>query len=208
MNFEDLIAKLKQQRALIVHCSRPGQGDKSPGTPLFPEDLLKAMKICAEQNKELCCSVIWPEHIETFGDVGIVLKPRSTASVTMICTTDGGAHIDRNTGRLVGSGLPFGSQAVADTFANATKYNEWNVQYADTIGVFVKSRNQPLEVATLTDPTQLHGYDPILGTNKFVGSRYVEISEIAIHFPRIPIYTIEGGEIVDLHAGIASPYAA
>lgn len=75
MNYEDLIAKLRQQRALIVHCSRPGQGDKAPDTPLFPEDLSYAMKICAEQNKELCCSVVWPRHIETFGDVGIVLKP-------------------------------------------------------------------------------------------------------------------------------------
>ncbi len=208
MNYEDLIAKLRQQRALIVHCSRPGQGDKAPDTPLFPEDLFYAIKICAEQNKELCCSVIWPGHMETFGDVGIVLKPRSIASVTMICTTDGGTHIDRNTGRRVGSGLPFGPQAVADTFENATGYNEWNVRDADTIGIFVKSRNQPLEVAALTDLTRLHGYAPVLDTNKFVGSRYVGVSEIADRFPRLPIYFLEGGEIVDLHGRIASPYAA
>ena len=208
MNYEDLMAKLRQQRVLIVHCSRPGQGDKAPDTPLFPEDLFNAMKICAEKNNELCCSVIWPEHIETFGDVGIVLKPRSTASVTMICTTDGGTYIDPNTDRRVGSGVPFGPQAVADTFENATGNNEWNLQDADTIGVFVKSRNQPLEVAALTDPTQLQDYAPVLGTNKFVGSRYVGISEIAALFRPLPIYTIEGGETVDLHARIAFPYAA
>lgn len=126
----------------------------------------------------------------------------------MICTTDGGTHIDPNTGRRVGSGVPFGPQAVADTFENATGYNEWNVQDADTIGIFVKSRNQPLEVAALTDLTQLHGYAPVLDTNKFVGSRYVGVSEIADHFPRLPIYLLEGGEIVDLHGRIASPYAA
>ena len=208
MNYEDLIVKLRRQNALIVHCSRPGQGDKVPGAPLFPDDLLKAMRICAEQNTELCCSVIWPEHTETFGDVGIVLKPRSTASITLICTTDGGTHADYDLDRRVGSGVAFGPQAVADTFANLTSYNEWNVQDADTIGVFVKSRNQPLEVAALIDPTQLDGYDPILGTKQFVGSRYVAISEIAAYFPQLPIYTIEGGKIVDLHAGIASPYTA
>ena len=207
MTYDDLIAELMRRKALIVHCSRPGQGDKAPDTPLFPKDMFTAMKICAEQNKELCCSVIWPEHIDTFGDVGIVLKPRSTASVTRICTTDGGTHIDPNTGYRVGSGAPFGPQAVADTFANATNYNEWNVQDAETIGVFVKSRNQPLEIATLIDPTQLHGYNPMLGTDKFVGSRYVTIPEIVAYFPRLPIYTFEAGEIVDLHAGIASPYA-
>ena len=207
MTYEELLVELNYRKALIVHCSRPGKGNEVLDDLFFPEDMTNAMEICANQKKELCCSVIWPGHIEVFGDIGIVLKPRSTASVTMICTTDGGSYVDQKTGRRVGSGEPFGRQAVADTFAKATDYNEWNVEDAVTIGVFVKSRNQLREVATPIDFPQIEGYDPSMGTERFVGSRYVELSEIAAAFPGLPIYTIEGGEIVDLCTGIASPYA-
>lgn len=207
MTYEELLAELKFRKALIVHCSRPGKGDEGLDAHLFPKDMTNAIEICANQKKELSCSVIWPGHIEVIGDIGIVLKPRSTDSVTMICTTDGGTFVDQETGRLVGSGEPFGRQAVVDTFEKKTGHNEWTVKDADTIGVFVKSRNQPLEVATLCDIEQVEEYDPGMGTGKIVGTRYVKLSEIADVFMDLPIYTIEGGEIVNLSTGIACPYA-
>ena len=81
MTDAELLTALEQRKALVIHCSRPGKGDEGINGLLFPEDLRKATDICANQSKELCCSVVWPGHTATFGDVGIILKPRSTASV-------------------------------------------------------------------------------------------------------------------------------
>lgn len=122
MTDAELLAALVDHKALIVHCSRTGKGDEALEGLFFPDDLRNAIDICAHQSKELCCSVIWPGHIKTFGAVGIILKPRSTRSITSICTTDGGTSVDPATGRRVGLGNPFSQQAVTDTFAKATNY--------------------------------------------------------------------------------------
>lgn len=206
MTYQELFAELVARKALIVHCSRTGKADEADGVLLFPHDLIKAIDLCRNHKTELCCSVIWPGHVETFGDVGIVLKPRLTESVTMICVTDGGTHVDPVTGKRVGMGEPFSEKAVADTFANATNYNEWNVEDAEIIGVFVKSRTSLPEVAALIDITQLEGYDSVMGIGTVIGTRYVKFSEIASAFHTLPIFTIEGGEIVDFHGIVASPY--
>src|SRR5262249_47278344 len=150
------------------HCSRPGKGDEGIGGLLFPNDLQNAIAICANESKELCCSVVWPEHIETFGAVGIILRPRSIASITSICAFDGGTHVDPETGKRVGKGSPFSRQGVSDTFAKATDYNEWNVQDADTIGIFVHPRD-PLVVAKKVSLKDVPGYEPGMGDREEVG---------------------------------------
>ena len=56
--------------------------------PLFPDDLKCANQICTSGRGDLSCSVIWPGHQETFGAVGIILTPRTTASITSVSPTD------------------------------------------------------------------------------------------------------------------------
>ena len=107
MTDQDLLAELVSRKALIVHCSRPGKGDEGANALLFPDDMMKAVNLCDTGKKEICCSVVWPGHVQTFGDVGIILKPRSTMAITMISTTDGGTSIDPISGRRVGLGVPF-----------------------------------------------------------------------------------------------------
>jgi hypothetical protein len=206
MTYAELLAELSSRKALIVHCSRPGKGDEGKDVVLFPQDMIDAVMLCDTGKTELCCSVIWPGHVETFGDLGILLKPRSTEAVTMICTIDGGTSVDPSTGRRVGAGVPFSDQAVAETFASPTNYNEWNIDDADTIGVFVSSRRQLPQVAALQDITKIAGYDPVMGTEPLIGHRWVEFSEIAAVFPDLPVFTIENGEIVDLTGASVSPY--
>jgi hypothetical protein len=202
MTYAELLEELVMREALIVHCSRPGKGDEGIDGLLFPEDLKRAIEICACQSKELCCSVVWPDHTKTFGAVGIVLKPRSTQSVTLISTTDGGTSVNPDTGRRDGLGFPFSEQAVADTFAKATDYNEWNVQDADTIGVFVHP-SEPWVVPKRIPLNQVPGYDPIMnafGMEDLVGSVMTTLSEIATLFPALPIYSLSGAGIVRLEA--------
>jgi hypothetical protein len=207
MNYDELMVELVTRKALIVHCSRPGKADLGSKGLLFPCDLHNANDICANQGKELCCSVIWPGHVETFGDIGIILKPRSTASVTSICTTDGGTWFDPGAGKRLGAGDPFSRQTVIDTFLKATTYNEWNVRNVDTIGIFVASEANTLQVAKAVDPTQIPGYDPSLDLGRQVVPCDVTLPEIAAAFPNLPIYTIKGADIVQILGGIASPYA-
>lgn len=206
MTDAELIDELINRKALIVHCSRPGKGDEGINELLFPADLTNAIHICANQSKELCCSVIWPGHVETFGDVGIILKPRSTASITLISNTDGGTRVDPATGKRVGIGEQFSPRAVMDTFANAADYNEWNVQDADTVGIFMKLPPPVPQVAKIVDITQIEGYDPTMGTDPMVLPVNITLAEIRAAFPKLPVFTIEGGDIVEICGATANPY--
>lgn len=206
MGVAKLLAELTDRKALIVHCSRIGKGDEGADALLFPDDMKEAIRLCNVEKKEICCSVIWPDHIKTFGDIGIVLKPRSTASVTMICTVDGGTYTDPSTGRRVGAGDPFSQQGVVDTFKSSTGYNEWNIDDADTVGIFVKNPSFSATVAAWIDPTQLAEYDPVMGEDHFIGSYIVKFKEIAAAFPSLPILTLWNGAIVDHQGKIVSPY--
>jgi hypothetical protein len=199
MTDAELIAELQHHKALIVHCSRTGKGDETIGGLFYPDDLKHAIRICST-GTELCCSVIWPGHVETFGPIGIILKPRSTASVTSICFEDAGSHVDPTTGKRAGLGVPFSSQAVLDTFANATGYNEWNVGHADTIGVFMHP-SDPWYVARPIKLSDVPGFDPAMGDGAMVGAVSVALPEIMAAFPSLPLYSFSGGEIVKVKPG-------
>ena len=194
MTDAELFAGLQQHKALIVHCSRTGKGDEAIGGLFYPDDLKQAIGICST-GTELCCSVIWPGHVETFGPIGIILRPRSMASITLICFKDAGSYFDRATGRQVGFGVPFSGQAVQDTFANATGYNEWNVAHADTIGLFVHP-SDPWDVARPVKLSEVPGFDPSLDDIAIVGAVTVTLRQIMADFPGLPIYSLHDGEIV------------
>lgn len=201
MTDAEFLAELAEREALIVHCSRPGKGDEGIGGLMFPCDLKNAIDICANKSTELCCSVIWPGHVETFGGVGIVMKPRSTASVTSICTTDSGSRVNPATGKRTSAGSPFCRQAVMDTFTRATSYNEWNVENADTIGIFLHP-SEPWEVGRRVPITKVPGYDPAMANlfpnEEVVSSVLLNLQSVTSHFPNLPIYSLTTSGIIRL----------
>lgn len=199
MTDEEFLGELAKRNALIVHCSRPGKGDEGIDGLLFPQDLQNAIDICANQSTELCCSVVWPGHTETFGAIGIILKPRSTASVTLICTTDGGTSINPQTGRRDGAGTKFSAQAVLDTFANPAGYNEWNVQDAETIGIFVHPSDPP-EVAQRVPMNAIPGCPSDMEADEVVVPVRINASQIKQHFNGLPLYTLSNTGIMRLDA--------
>ncbi len=199
MNYAELLAELQVHKALIVHCSRTGKGDEAIGGLFYPSDLRNAILICAA-GSELCCSVVWPNHLETFGPVGIVLKPRSTASITSIYDHDSGSSIDPKTGKRVSMGAPFSNQAVLGTFANAISYNEWNVKDAGTIGIFVHP-TQRWDVARRCNLTELPNYDPAMGDGTVIGAVTITLADVVADFPKLPIYSFHRGEIVRVERG-------
>jgi hypothetical protein len=205
MTYDALIQLLTERQALIVHCSRPGKGDVGADGLLFPEDLRNAITICGEQHRELSCSLIWPAHVKTFGAVGIILKPRSIASITSISPHDSGSSADES-GKRQGMGVPFSAQAVEDTFANSQDYNEWTVTDADTIGIFI-NLYQPLEIAREVPFTDIPGFDPAMGDlGTTIGLVRIAIRDVMTAFPRLPVYGFAETEIVRIGVGATALY--
>jgi hypothetical protein len=214
MTYDELMRLLIERRALIVHCSRPGKsgdeqryGELSGDDLLFPGDLRNAIE-AATGTGELSCSVIWPGHLKTYGAVGIVLRPRSTSSVRSISPIDAGSSWDETTGKRTGSGVPFSAEAVHETFANATDYNEWVIGDAECIGIFVHP-TEPMEVAARIQMTEVEGFDPsmMMDLGSMVGPVTINLGMIGSAFPDLPIFTYQDGRLWRLSDGPASPYA-
>ena len=137
-------------------------------------------------------------HTHTFGSVGIILRPRSVRSVSGICFADAGSYRDTVTGRRQSHGSvlqPLSSQAVADTFKNAAGYNEWIVDDADTVGIFVNLGQPPLLV-----PKRIS----VDGYPESPHAQEVTIQEVALEFAPLPIFAFVGPDIIQL---CAEPYA-
>ena len=204
MTYDELIETLTERKALIVHCSRSGKTDEEKDALFFPEDLKRARGIFAGEGKDLCCSVIWPAHTETFGCVGIILRPRSVQSIAAIGTRDGGTYLDPKTGERVLSGVPFSAKAVMDTFANATDYNEWNVKDADTVGIFVKL-DEPIMVTKLCDLKLHPDYHPAMGDVGLTPQTVIiHLSKVVETFPDLPVFGFCGTEIIQIGNGAIS----
>lgn len=201
MTKDELLELLKARKALIVHCSRPGKADEGLGGLLFPDDLKNAIEMCANEGKELSCSLIWPAHTHTFGAIGIILKPRSTASIASISPDDAGTAYDSVTG------TPFSRHAVEETFLKASDYNEWTVTDADTIGIFV-NLTESLVVAKVVPFTEIPGFDPSMADlGLVVGQVELKLAEIIAAFPGLPVYGFLGTEIIEIGIDAAQFYS-
>lgn len=206
MTYEDLIAELVDRRALIVHCSTVAkEGSKGP---LFPEDMRTAIAVMDAGQVHLSCSVVWPGHQHSYGAVGIVLRPRSTASISSLKPYDAGSIRDRSTGTLMGDGVPFSGQAVAETFRGSVGYNEWTVGDADCVGIFV-NRLQPLAVASRVEWRDVPGSDPSMwDQDPVLGEVGITLDDIGRLFPGLPIIRFQDGELRDACGRAVSPYLA
>ena len=108
-------------------------------------------------------------------------------------------------------GDPFSRQAVIDTFTCASTYNEWNVDNADTVGIFVLPAAK-WQVAKLVPATSIPGYQPdmadLLGGPEVVGQVRTTIDEIETNFPGLPILSIAPSGIVRWREEIWEPIDA
>ncbi len=203
MKYEELLSELIRRKAFVVHCSAAEQGDQAGHEQpplLFPDDLSKAIHVVANERGELACSVVWPEHIKTFGSVGIVLKPRSVEFIISVKSGDAGSFRDPNTGKRIGMGLPFVRQTFANTFTDAKDYNEWSVTDADTVGIFVNTTDK-LFVARRVALKEVPGYDPAMemfGHDSAIVPVQISLSEIVRAFPKLPIFAFESKELVQI----------
>lgn len=190
MDIDTVKEELARHGAIIVHCSRPGRdGELGEPKPLYPDDLKQTIRDLAIGNaRPVSCSVVWPQHQDTFGDVGIVVEPRNLSDIVEMHTGDAGYSKE-----MGGLGSPPSLKGLADTFAHSEGHNEWVLTAADTLGIFVISGDS-LEVARKLDLTEderaLYG-EPIMACS-------ISLGEIAADFPSLPIFGFVAGELVTL----------
>jgi hypothetical protein len=207
-----LIATLKRRKALIVHCSRPGKGNEDPDALMFPDDLKAAMDGAAQRTGGLSCSLAWPDHCRTFGSVGIILRPRSIASITEICVEDAGSERDKVTGRRTSrgaTGKPFSAEAVQETFVHVKSYNEWIVDDADTIGIFVNLQEGPIRVPVWSTLEEVEGYEsdnPYMSQVRQSYPAERTLEEVVACFPGVRVFAFLGQQIIRIGVSPSEVY--
>ncbi|ABY30312.1 hypothetical protein [Methylorubrum extorquens] len=195
MTHDDLLDALRSHDALLIHCSPSGKGQK-PDDLVYPDDLRKAIQVLDEGRGALCCSVVWPQHTAAFGTVGIVIKPRSAASVLGVVTGDGGTTYDPQTRiRTSGRTVPLTIQNLPLTFTPTTEHNEWLVEDADCIGIYFVA-GEYAQVAERVGPPGPDGrYDTQI--------RNLTMADVKRDFPGLPIFCLMGNGVVGF---MGNPY--
>ena len=195
MTLDDILDALRNHDALLIHCSRPGRGQE-PDEMVYPDDLRKAIKILDEGQGALCCSVVWPQHTAAFGTVGIVIRPRSAASILGVVTGDGGTTYDAETRvRSLGRTVPLTLQNLSLTFTPTDEHNEWLVENADCVGIYFING----EYAQVSERVGAPGPDGRYETQL----RNLTMADVKRDFPGLPIFCITGGGVVGF---IGNPY--
>ena len=193
MNIQTIRCELVRQQAIIVHCSRPGRdGEIGAPKPLYPDDLRQTIgDLDAGGVRPVSCSVIWPGHQETFGDVGIIVAPRTLADIKLMHSSDAGYSE-----QLGGFGGPPSPKALAATFEQSSGHNEWVMVGADVTGLFVKNLT-PSVARRMPPPDELSESERAMFGEPIVGCP-TTVEAIATDFPSLPIFTFRSGSLVKL----------
>lgn len=193
MDIETIRCELVRQQAIIVHCSRPGRdGEIGAPKPLYPDDMRQTIRdLDAGDVRSVSCSVIWPGHQETFGDVGIIVAPRTLADIKLMHASDAG-YSDQ----LGGFGSPPSPEALAATFEQSNGHNEWVLVGGDVTGIFVKN-DTPSVARRMPPPDELSESERAMFGEPIVACP-TTVEAIATEFPSLPIFTYRSGSLVKL----------
>jgi hypothetical protein len=134
---------LRRHQAVLVHFSGCPKG---VGFDLYyPNDL---MRVIANPALDISASIFRPStdtRYNTFGEIGVILDPRTDQSVVYVCEQDGGSHV------VGGRRVPRQSSITTDqceySLAERGKpdprvaHNEWVVEDYNVKGIFVIGLN-------------------------------------------------------------------
>ncbi len=200
MKVKELNDALSSHRAVVVHCSRPSRSGETTEArnPLYPRDLIETIRDLETGNvREVSCSVVWLDHLETFGAVGIVLEPQEIGDIARMLPTDAGTLPG-----VGGFGVPPSKQALAETFHSSDGHNEWVLVGARVRGIFVNP-TMDLMIARVVDIRSSLGVSEeeaiSLGIEgETVEPCYITLSQIRMDFPNLPILTYVDGELQEV----------
>jgi hypothetical protein len=184
MTYDDLIGQLRARLALIVHFSHHANMREGG---VFPDDLLAA--IAHSRSWPLSCCVIWPAHEMSLpGSVGVILRPRSLASIIAVSSTDAGSLTfgDGSEGSL---GSLLSQETFTATFeVPADDYNEWRIVDADAVGIYFE---EPL-LAKKRKRLTVEGID----LPEMIAAGAITLDEVHRVFPDLPVMTRHHNRLV------------
>lgn len=173
----ELYAMLRLSNSLIVHFS--GQPRGTGAQEFFPADLEHALS--NSNSDRLACSTVKPgdkfgsgASKNATGSVGLVIAPRTTASVLDVWPTDGGSQRRRISRDVT-------LEECQNSISNRICYNEWAITNYDVIGMFAIA---PLQVDGLSNmPDGLGNETPT------VVPLDVDLDKLPSSLAALPIYT-------------------
>ncbi|MCG5248221.1 hypothetical protein [Methylorubrum extorquens] len=174
---------LRTYNALIVHFSGMPRG--SGATAYYPNDLEYA--VANTTATRLACSTVKPYDVfgpsqssNATGSVGIILAPRTNASILDVWPTDAGSSRSRIVRYVT-------LQECEDTITQRVGYNEWAVTDYEVLGLFVM------------DPMQVVGFqklpDGFGGTVDMPVPVDVDLTALPPVLSKLPVFTFSAGLI-------------
>lgn len=185
MTDAELNAELSARRAAVVHFSHHA---KMREGGVFPDDLQAA--ILNKDDWPLSCSVLWPGHrMRPCGSVGVVFRPL-VASVLSVSNSDSGSYAAKDGGDN-SLGQPLSLDTLRESFNVVGAYNEWRLQGAEVVGIFVHNIYW-LEAKKLQDVPGLPDGEVL----RDIGPIRIELDEVFDAFPAWPVFTMSNTGLV------------
>ena len=185
MTDHELALALKDKSALIVHFSHHSL--MRSGRPVYPDDLKRVF--ARHHEFPLSCSAVSPGHrMSPVGSVGVIFAP--TAGSVLSVSNDDSGSLTWKDGSEGSAGIGLSPEAFSDSFNVVSgRYNEWRVQGAPILGIFVADPNN-IQVKRLQE---VQGEDAIYTV---VGLDHISLDEVAATFPGQPVFTMcESGPV-------------
>ena len=200
MTLDDLKTELGRRRALIVHCTRPGRDGERNALPIYPDDLRSAIHdIACNVNRPVSCSVVWPEHLSSFGPFGVAIRPTCLEGLGRLCPIDAG-H-----GAAGSDGKEFSAEALEQLFAESRPgaHNEWILTSGHVDAIWVNLAENLVVSREVPSPPDGDGE----AANPYLPATIraevdITLEEIGADFPELPIIAFRGDECVLLRAAL------
>lgn len=186
MSEDEFSQLLAEQAVTVVHFSHYGNMGRDL---IFPDDMNGAIL-----NKDAwalsCCALTPGRRMSLPGEVGLLLRPK-LANVLSVSSSDAGASTLPDGSELSGGDAPTRDAVLASLDPGPNPYNEWRVQGAEVVGIFVA---HPSVVAI----RKRVAFEGPFGTETTLASESVPMNVIFDAFPRLPVFTMGPVGLVEL----------
>ena len=173
---------LVERNSLILHAASFAKGIGNEKTNSL--GYLQRLEFALREDLELSCSTFgFGDSFskgDIWGQVGLILFPKSPDSITLVSPCDGGTSIDPdNFGRRVHPRDPITKRAIVESMDQRAKgsTNEWCLLAYDALGIYVEPPIQYSEGSKILD---------------------IDLSEVFEAFPEQKVYGFIGKQLFDV----------
>ncbi len=186
MTDNELAKALADHKAAIVHFSHHANMREGG---VFPIDLQNAISKCCQW--PLSCCVVLPGHqMDLPGSVGVLFEPLAKQVLSVLHDDSGSATLPN------GDDISDGASLSKESFDNSLavmpgRYNEWRLQCAKVIGIYVDNPSiiRVKQKQTLQTP---------LGPTQYIAHVQVGLAFVKRCFPEQKFYTMSTCGLVEI----------